>query len=152
MARNPDFLVNFTQIDRSAERARFSIHTAAQEDADAPSTELTDFIAAVATVCDGTILSYNTLGSKRLATGAYADAGNREDRWEYTYHDTVTLEPYTGELPCRKNTILPPTESDKVLLTAAPWANFKTKFEAFVRSPDGNPVVLDNVKLMGKNV
>ena len=153
MARNPGYQYTVSMVDRSGERASFSLGAddAAMDLATLP-TALDDLFTAIDTVCDGQRISVNAVVSKRLSTNFTAGDGQREEKWLCSYHDSTTLASYQIEFPCRKATVKPPLGQDFVVLTEVPWANFKTKFEAAVFSPDGNAVVLDRVTLIGRNV
>jgi hypothetical protein len=76
--------------------------------------------------------------------------GNREDKLELRYTDNVTFTIYTMEVPCRQGDLTTSEGSD--LLPTDDWAATKTAFEAVVRSPDGNAVTLQSVRIIGRNV
>lgn len=153
MARNPGYQYTVSMVDRSGERASFSLGAgAAAMDLATIPTELANLFTAIDTVCDGQRISVNAVVSKRLSTNFTAGDGQREEKWLASYHDSTTLASYQIELPCRKASVKPPVGQDFVDLTASPWSGFKTAFEAAVFSPDGNAVVLDRVTLIGRNV
>lgn len=151
MPRNPQFSFNVSMVDQSAEIGRFSVNTLAPEDMNALSAEATDFMLAVNDVTVGLVTQESALSVKKL-TNTRIGSGNREDKMMATYQDNTTLAVYQIDLPTRDNTLATVAGTDYYNLTIAPWANFKTKFEAFVVSPDGNAVTLLSVKLVGRNV
>lgn len=151
MPRNPTIEVTFSRVDRSGEYSGFSLHTATVQDMANESLELIAWNTAVGTVCDGEAVKRSAISTKKLSNAKYAAAGNREEKWLLFYSDNVTLAIYQTELPMRKSTVLPPINTDMVDLTAVPWVAFKSAFEAFAKSPEGNAVTLVGVQLMGKN-
>lgn len=152
MARNPDWSVTFSKLDYSGEPAVFSLHTAAHVDVDTQPVALSEFITALGDISTGLLRKLSSGQSKKITNGASATEGNREERILLEYADNDTLAIYNTEIPCRKSTVLPPQGTDQFNLAVAPWVNFKTKFEALARSPDGNTVTLQAAYLMGKNV
>lgn len=152
MPRNPQIAFNVSMQDQSAETGRFTVNTAIPEDLVAGlSTAAVDFMTAVGDVTLGLVVQEGALETKKLSN-VRIGAGNREDKMMATYQDNVTLALYQVELPTRDNTLAVVPGTDYYNLAVAPWANFKTKFEAFVVSPDGNAVTLISVKLVGRNV
>lgn len=104
---------------------------------------------ALASICDYTPSRVGLLQSLRQAVSV--GSGNREQKYLFTYVDTDTAEIFDMEVPCRKGTILHPAHTDYYDLTVAPWVAVKTAFEALAVSKNGNAVVLQKVRLTGKN-
>lgn len=151
MPRNPQISFNVGMRDQSSEIGTFSFLTAVAEDLDAGlSTEMTDLLLAVNDVTLGLVTTEKSVQAKKLSN-AKIGAGNREDKIEINYQDNVTLTPYQVELPTRDNTLATSPGLDTYPIGSAPWANFKTKFEAAVVSPDGNPVTVLSFRLVGRN-
>lgn len=67
----------------------------------------------------------------------------REIKWRVKYHDAVSLKTYHMEIPQADLTLLDPNATDKMLMTDPKAIAFKTAFEAFHRSPEGNASILD---------
>lgn len=151
MARNPDNQVTASTKDQSGEPTGFSIHIASGAvDLTTTPTGLTDLVTALDTeLVDWTPWKYTASIPKALGNPAVGE-GNREDKVELKYHDNVTLKPYTIEVPCRKGGLATEVGSD--LIPAATWTDTKAKFEAYAKSPDGNAVTLDAVRIVGRNV
>lgn len=158
MARNPDTTATFTYVDRSGEGARISVSPsdALLEDITKPNVPVgsvaANFLAALASIADGQIVRRSVTTTVKLSNAAYAAEGQREERWLVVYQDNVTFALYSFEIPCRKASVKPPANQDEVDLTVAPWVNFKTATEAAVVSPDGNPITVLMVKLIGRNL
>lgn len=150
MARNPDNQITASTKDQSGEPTGFSIHVASGAlDLTTTPTGLTDLITALDDeLVDWTPWKYTGSIPKKLGNPTVGE-GNREDKVELRYHDAVTLVAYTVEVPCRKGGLATEVGSD--LIPAATWAVTKTKFEAYAKSPDGNAVVLDAVRIIGRN-
>ena len=152
MARNPSYTVSATVVDQSGEKGLITINTAAAVDISTGLPTLySNFLTAVETelLAAGLIVTQHTAGSVRRADSALVGFGNREDKVELKYVDTVTFRVYTMELPCRRADLATVPGSD--LIPEATWADTKTAFDAFVRSPDGNAVSLQQVRLIGRN-
>ncbi len=158
MARNPDTTVSLTYVDRSGEGSRVQF---------APSQALADditkvtlpansvaliFVTALQAVSDGLIVRRSLTTSVKLTNAAAATDGQREERWLVVYQDNTTMTLYSFEIPCRKASIKPPQGQDQVDLNTAPWPAFKTAVEAAVVSPDGNPITVLAVRLIGRNL
>lgn len=150
MARNPDNQITLSTKDQSGEATGFTIHVASGPlDLTTTPAALTTLITAL----DDELLAwtpwkYTGTIPKKLGNPVVG-AGNREDKLELKYHDTVTLVAYTVEVPCRKGLLNTEVGSD--LIPEATYPNTKTAFEAYVKSPDGNAVVLDAVRIVGRN-
>jgi len=139
-------------VDRSGEVARLQLNTADMVVIDTLPAAVTDLVTALGTIADGTIIGVIASGSNKLTNAAHSAEGQREERWLITYEDTVTKALYTSEIPCRKSSVKPPTETDKVDITQAPWTDFVTKFEALARSADGNAINVLRIQLSGRNL
>jgi hypothetical protein len=151
MARNPDNKISANTVDQSGEPTGFSIHVASGAlDLSSVPAGLTAIITALDTeLVDWTPITYVGNITRRLSTDTVGE-GNREDKVELKYFDNVTLKPYTVEVPCRKGTLATSPGSD--LVPEATWADTKTAFEAYAKSPDGNAVTLSQVRIVGRNV
>lgn len=152
MPRNPTKEVTFSRVDRSGEYSGFTVNTADVQDMETESLELTAWVTAVNSVCDGIAVKRSAVSTKTLSLAKNATVGNREEKFLCYYSDNVNLASYQMELPMRKSTVETPVNTDLYDLTVAPWVAFKTAFEGFVKSPDGNAVTLQAVQKMGKNI
>jgi len=121
MARNPTYGYNVSMVDRSGERATFTIPAAAGAlDLDTIPTEIATFLnTAVDSVCDGERVNISAIVSKKISNDDHASVGNREEKWLCSYSDNVTLAIYQTELPCRKASVTPPIMTDDVNLSIA---------------------------------
>lgn len=149
MARNPDNQITLSTKDQSGEPTGFSIHVASGAlDLSSIPAGLTAIITALDTeLVDWTPWKYTGSIPRKLGNPAVGE-GNREDKVELRYHDNTTLASYTIEVPCRKGGLATEVGSD--LIPEATWADTKTAFEAYAKSPDGNAVTLDAVRLIGR--
>lgn len=149
MARNPDNQITASTKDQSGEPTGFTIHVASGTiDMSSIPAALTTLITALDTeLVDWTPWKYTASAPRKLGNPAVGES-NREDKVELRYHDNTTLVAYTIEVPCRKGDLATEVGSD--LIPAATWATTKTAFEAYAKSPDGNAVTLDAVRLIGR--
>lgn len=152
MPRNPQVTYTFTMNDQSAELSNVSVYTAVPEDlVGGLSAAASDFMLAVNDVTLG-LVTKEASGEVHKISNTRIGAGNREDKMLVNYQDNISLNLYSFELPTRDNTLAPNAGTDYYNLAAAPWANFKTKTEAFLVSPEGNAITVISVKLVGRNI
>lgn len=77
---------------------------------------------------------------------------HRKLKWLCRYHDAVTLEKRTLEIPCPDMSLLT-ANTDFADLGAGAGLAFKSAFDGFVKSRrTGNAVVLDSVELVGRKL
>lgn len=150
MARNPDNQITVSNIDQSSEATSFTIHIASGAvDLSSIPAGLTALVSALDTeLVDITAWRYTATIPRKLGNPAVGES-NREDKVELKYHDNTTLAAYTIEVGCRQAGLATEVGSD--LIPTATWAATKTAFEAYAKSPDGNAVTLDAVRLIGRN-
>lgn len=158
MARNPETTFSITIVDRSGELSRiaFTPTDAFLTDAlDATPNPLSTaglFLIALSSLIDGQPLRRSYTQTLRVQNLQFASSGQREEKWLVVYEDNVTKALYSFELPCRKTSLLPPVNQDEVDLSAAPFSAFKSAAESSVLSPDGNPITVRAIKLIGRNL
>lgn len=75
----------------------------------------------------------------------------RELKWLVTYVDTITSGLQQVEVACPDLTLLI-AGSDLMNTGAGAGAAFKTAFDNYVLSQDGNPVSVTTVRLVGRNI
>lgn len=76
----------------------------------------------------------------------------REKKWLVVYEDDTTHKLYRNEIACADLTLLT-SGSDKITaFPTGPLADFKTAWEAYVLSPDGNTVTLSYLEYVGKRL
>lgn len=87
-------------------------------------------------------------------TGASNKEGQREKKWLVRYYDGTDFTQYTTEIPGADLDLLE-THADEIDMLdptiASVWTDFKDAFEAVVRSPNGNLVVVTEVVYSGRN-
>lgn len=152
MARNPNYYLTVSFIDRSGESARTQLSVADLLAVDPVPASVTALLNAIVAIADGVIVNWQSSGVWKQGNTSAALIGQREERWLVVYEDTVTKAVYTNEIPCRKSSVVPPLETDRVDLTQGPWPAFVSAFEGVVTSPDGNPVNVLRVQLTGRNL
>jgi hypothetical protein len=144
--------------DFSAEKSAYGFFVAAATNIEAG---IPPVIAAIDTaygvLCDGAVVSRTeTIVVKAPPVGRFDGSGNREDKWLVEYHDAITNKRLTLTLPCRRapdgTTIIMSPGSDFLDATCSAYTGFKTAFEAGALSDVGNAVVLDAIRLVGRNI
>lgn len=151
MARNPDTRLNVQFLDASGEKSSTTVHTADFTDPDY-ATEKAAFVTAIRALSDCTYKG-ETRSLTYIDTPDLVGTGQREDKYLVTYVDAVTNAVYTVTVPGRRNDIDPIPGTDfydyeniEFLMT------FALTFEAFVRSPQGNAVQFQSIRVVGRNV
>lgn len=151
MASNPQTGIKVTLRDQSGESSAFTINVASPIDMSTLPAGFTSLITALSDdLTLGTFIRYNQTTTRRIVNTAEG-GGNREDKALLIYEDNVTKKVYTAEVPCRKTTLTTAgVGTDSV--PPAEWANVKTAWDAFAKSPDGNATTLLDVKIVGRNI
>jgi len=115
-------------------------------------------IAALAVATQALSIGTETLRTTiaaRVIQGAGPAASplaQRENKWLVRYHDGTNNVKYTLELPCADLMLLG-SNTEFIPDTATEYTDFKTAFEAIVKSPDDdNAVVLDSIQFVGRNL
>jgi len=84
---------------------------------------------------------------------ASSAASQREVKWLVRFHDSVTFERGTVELPCADTAKLDANNRGYAEIGDAGDVDaFVTAFEAFALGPGGNAVVVDDIMLVGRNI
>lgn len=151
MASNPQDKMTVTMYDQSSEIGSFSANRPSPDDlGEGLPDVLTDFITAITAVVDFTAADIHrvTANSTRRVTNDKLGVGNREDKWLLNFQDTLTLVPYSVEIPMRSGDVdtVPGTD----FLPEADVALFRDEAEALFYSNDGNPGNLLYVTLIGR--
>lgn len=125
--------------------------TAASFDAD--HTLISNLSAALGalTLCTQ---SKKTIVSDELLTGIAQPVdpyAQRESKWLVRYKDTSTQKTYSLEIPGADLTLLVAGD-DRMDPANAAYIAFETAFEAYHRSPAGNPVSLLEIVHVGRNI
>lgn len=81
-------------------------------------------------------------------------AARRELKWLVRYHDDTTGEQERREIPCPAvdDEAIFESDGESLLLASGAGAAFVTAFENYARSAAGNAVVIDSVKVVGRNL
>jgi len=145
--------VSFSYKDRSGESSSVTIHTAsvlALSPTLAPTVDafLNDALGFLS-VGDN---QYITASETRPMSQSAYGVGNREDKWLVRCQDAVTGEIVTFTVPCRNNALTLVANDDILDPTNVGYAEFVTATEAIVKSKAGNPVIVVDVRLVGRNL
>jgi hypothetical protein len=164
MATNPVYRLSQQFVDYSGEKSNFTVHVAPIDD-----TNINSAIgwtgapyAALRTAAIGLTLAFmgdRTVSVITKGTNASASDANsqREIKFLVQYEDQVNFRLYNAELPCanlaaaQTNGWFKPN-TDELDLTATEVAAFVSAFNAAAVSPDGNPVNVRNIRLVGRNI
>jgi hypothetical protein len=147
-----------TFIDHDGERSSVSVRGTALTSVNYDAQEaLWDTLrAAIGALTDGANVAVHTFGNfeKLQISNSSSEWCQRENKWLVQYHDQVTLDRYTIEIPCAdlENHLdaNDPVHAD--IGDAAQVDAFITAFEAYVLSKAGNAVTVDEITAVGRNV
>lgn len=120
-----------------------------------PATGYIDvLVAAINAVVIGTLeRSMLTVDKRVIATALPTDKNaQRETKALVGIHDSVTGERYVFTIPAVDLTLLPATRSGEFDLTTGAWATLKAALEASYVTKDGNLMVVDYAKHVGRNI
>jgi len=95
------------------------------------------------------LIAYNTTLSSVLPTNPIAQ---RESKWLVLSQDNVTHKLFRNEIPTADLTLLTNHSEFITDFTPAALAAFKTAWEAFVLSEDGNACTLISLQAVGKRL
>lgn len=76
----------------------------------------------------------------------------RENKWLVRYHDSVTGNKSTLEIPTADLNELDPTKADRLKIDSGAGAAFVTAFNNVVLGPDGNAASVDEVLFVARNI
>jgi len=148
-------------VDWNKERSATSVAVATMTPANAAATitALGALKTALVGISLGREVEENIVYARnRLASpgsGASIESAQRESKYLLRYYDAVDFTQYTVEVPCAAHALLV-SRSDSVDLTLSPlpaaWDALKTAFEAIVKSPNGNAVILTEAIFSGRNI
>jgi hypothetical protein len=118
-------------------------------------TEASALSVAIAALSIGTLVKRTVSDVILDAAGTPTDAfAQRELKWRVTYIGDTSGKEYQIEIPCADldGNLVPGT--DLADLTATPWANFITAFEAYGRTPDSptETVTVVSARVVGRNL
>ena len=140
-------------IDNSKETAAATFNgadlTAANFDAQIALQDA--LIAAAADIVMGNQWKLERMAEQERASMAppVSKEAQREKKWSVLYEDTTTYKRYTVSLPCADLSKLA-ANSDDADLEEEDVAAFKTAFEAYQLSPDGNAVNILMITYTGR--
>lgn len=146
---------NFTITDYGQERSSFAVVGADISSAnyDAQQVEVIALSDAVEDIIIGQLTKREFTASVAFPDTAPVtnQFAQRELKWFVTYSDTVTGKLQSVEIATPDLALLV-AGSDLMNVSAGAGAAFVTAFEAFVLSADGNPVTVESVRLVGRNL
>lgn len=142
-------------VDYDGQRRQFSFDTAVVTAAnhDAQKTLHDALVAAIADVTLGALDFEEFVGDReqiRPLVKAAAASAQVTIEWVVTYVDDVTTAVYNVRIPTADitDTTLFATNSNLWDPVDAKWSQFVTDFEAYVLSPDGNAVSVQQVAFL----
>lgn len=104
-------------------------------------------------IMGGTIIKVQ-FGGLALAEfgGPPTMADQRELKWLVKYHGATTHKYYSVSIPCAKAALLNPLNRAYANLSEAAMIAFKAAFELYVRTIEGDTVLVDDIRLVGRRV
>lgn len=103
----------------------------------------------IGTIENARLVAYEDTISTALPTDPFAQ---RETKALVGYHDSITGNRYTFTIPAVDLSLLSATRTGEFDITAGAWATFVNELESNYVSPDGNLMVVDYAKHVGRNI
>jgi len=145
----------WTIKDYDAEKAPFSVHGTllSSSNFNAQASLRSALENSLVDIMGGVIVQLSA-GNFYLSNygGPPTTASQRELKWLIGYHGNTTKLRYTVTVPCAKVTLLNPNRRGHALLSDPAIAMFIVAFQAFVKTPTGDTVTVDEIRLVGRNV
>lgn len=105
---------------------------------------------AIVGVTRGTLQKI-TYGNEIPSPGVNSDPlAQRENKWLIRYTDDVTGKAWQVELGTADLTLLDPNNRGYMLISSGAGLSFKTAFDDYVKSPDGNAVTMQSAQFVGR--
>jgi len=119
--------------------------------------ELAEMLAIVTALGDVTLGNITKI--QRVASvspqedvPATSPLSQREQKWLVRYHDTITYEKGTLEVPCADLNLLDEANRGRADLTDEDVDAFVTAVEAYIVGPGGNAIEVDEIVHVGRNI
>lgn len=103
----------------------------------------------IGTIEKASLISYEEVVATALPTSPFAQ---RETKALVGYHDSVTGARYTFTIPAVDLALLSATRSGEFDISSGAWNDFVVELEANFVSPDGNLIVVDYARHVGRNI
>lgn len=146
---------NFTIEDYGAERSSFAVAGIPISSAnyDAQQTAVIALSDAIEGIIIGALRqrAFTSQVAFPDVTPIANQFAQRELKWFVTYRDTVTSEIQSCEIATPDLSLLVPG-TDFMNTASGAGLTFVNAFESFVRSRDNNPVEVQGVRLVGRNI
>jgi hypothetical protein len=120
---------------------------------DAQETARTALLTALADVLVGNLISWEHFNLVVDSVTSPSDkTAQRELAWRFPILDTVSLKTYSLQVPCPDMTLLNTAAKGELLMTSGAGATFAGALLAYGLTKDGNAMVADAGKLVGRNL
>lgn len=145
-----------TRIDYDGETSNFGfrVEPLTAANFDAQHALKVAFAAAVTAIVLGNKVSDSEANVDVIGTTLPASQfAQREMKWLVRWHDSVNDKAYSTQLPTADLAVLDPNNRGYAEIGDAGVVDaFVTAFEAYALSQDGNPVVVDSIQFVGRNL
>lgn len=145
-----------TFLDYDSEAGTVSVEGREVDDTsfDAVNLEITALRTAIEAVSIGTLRKE----VRRMSTDFWAGTppsdkqAQREKKWNVLYQDGTNFKNFSFEIPCADLTLLDATRRGYMDKTLAAYTNLKAAIEAWLRSPYGNAVTVNDLHYEGRDL
>lgn len=154
----PSTKVRFSLVDYSAEPTSTGLHF--EELDDTNYDDLFNPVTGSVSLIQAALLLLTACNHVRTTASIESDTGSgaipseptaqREIALRVQYRDTANAKKYRFDVPGPVSGLYPPQGTDQVPLDNIIAAAFITVFEAQCVSPDGNPVEVVSIRLVGR--
>lgn len=145
---------SFRDYNNEASHIRLWINNLTAGNIVAQTTAVNTFLTDLEAVTLGLMVA-QTITLSTIQTGGGMPASvnaQRETKWLFRYHDTVTQEKFVAECPCADLSLLG-FHIDFADMSTAPFVALAASWAQLIRGPnDNNPTVLDSAQHVGRNL
>jgi len=121
---------------------------------DAQNTMMDAIETALAGVSLGVIFKDTRVFDYSLIAGTPPNdkEAQREKKWLVKMHDAVTFKPHKLEIPCADLSLLDDQNKGSIDKTSGAYTALESALQNYIRTEAGNPVIVDDVVFVGRNL
>jgi len=146
--------VSIADYDGELSAARVNCTVLSAANFEAQATLRTTFRNALYAMTNGELqkTQYGNVSQDSISNADTAEA-QREKKWLVSYHDSTSLKRYSFEIGCADLTLLDAEDRAHAEIGDAGIVDaFVAAAEAFMLSPTGGAIVIDEITLVGRNI
>lgn len=146
--------ITFRDYDSELSNVRVNATVLTAANFDAQATLRNAFVSAMQAISLG-VKGQESFGNQIVSSLSPAgnDAAQREQKWLVQYHDSTSLKRFSFEIPCADTGALDANDRAHAEIGDSGVVDaFVAAAEAYVLSPDGGAIVIDEITLVGRAI